>query len=844
MVLHGLKRIFQKPSPDLSSSERTNQLRSKTIYSGTVNLSTALAIPGSNRYKTYNGPFEVVNDNGNSSLVASASYSDLLDITKGKVLSSKLPLTDSSFTYYEKNFGNGEMYVGNYQQFDGSDGSLFNAGPTGCHNSVLVYDMSTTGFTGPGSYISNSIGYLGVTGSSNQDIFVDPKHCYYSDSCASSASYMKFVDINFKGPTGPVGATGITGASQYYAQKIINGDQYSGFRFPMSNFSLITCAQQNQQQTDGPLFCPPEPPSLSGFSLPPQLYSPTPIHLSISPPHSNSGGAITYYSSNPSAAFISGPNLDMVTIIGAGTFTITAFQAAYGSYSSGSTTAPLIVAPASPGLSSFTSYSGNYSPTPSPFQIIPPNTLSQGASFSYTSSDTSIVAINGNMATTGNVGTVIITATQAANGNYTSDSISTNYTVLDIPPTFTHDFIIADVPYNSTPFQLTPPTSTNLEGAFSFTVISGPSPPPSISNITTVDITGVNVGTYTILATQAAAGNYGSMTQPASFNVTAILPIFTSDWITPSTVPYNSSPFQITPPTSTSGGAFSSYIVTGPSPLPTISNNTVNISGVNVGTYTINATQEAYGNYAPRSTPSVSFGVTAITPTISFSLSSIGANSPPVLLTNYTTSDSGGAFIYTSSSSIATISNNATLTLADTSTSGVTNITVYQASYGNYTGGTNPVFILNVTPPLSILYSQDMTDATQHSTGLVFPKVTNLGPGITIYGGTVNYFSANTAAPLTISFGYINQGVTMHTESFTITNSTGIFDFILNPPLEWIWPIEYSINDPNITIWPDVSWSQPAGSNFESYYVLADPSYESRWVGTLTYYNTPPPPPP
>ena len=249
MVLHGLKRIFQKPSPDLSSSERTNQLRSKTIYSGTVNLSTALAIPGSNRYKTYNGPFEVVNDNGNSSLVASASYSDLLDITKGKVLSSKLPLTDSSFTYYEKNFGNGEMYVGNYQQFDGSDGSLFNAGPTGCHNSVLVYDMSTTGFTGPGSYISNSIGYLGVTGSSNQDIFVDPKHCYYSDSCASSASYMKFVDINFKGPTGPVGATGITGASQYYAQKIINGDQYSGFRFPMSNFSLITCAQQNQQQT-------------------------------------------------------------------------------------------------------------------------------------------------------------------------------------------------------------------------------------------------------------------------------------------------------------------------------------------------------------------------------------------------------------------------------------------------------------------------------------------------------------------------------------------------------------------------------------------------------------------
>jgi hypothetical protein len=274
MVLHGLKRIFQKPTPDLSSSERTNQLRSKTVYSGTVNLSTWLAKPGSNRYKTYNGPFEVVNENGNGSLVASASYSDLLDITKGKVLLNKLPLNDLTYPYYEKNFGNGEIYVGNYQEFNGSFFS--GSGPTGCADSVLVYDMSTTGFTGPGSYTENSIGNTGVSGTfnSNQDIFVDPNHCYYSDPCASSASYMKFVDINFKGPTGATGATGITGPSQYYAQKIINGNQYSGFRFPMSNFTLMcTQSQQNLSQTDGPLFCPsvfvPVPPGPVPNSLTP-----------------------------------------------------------------------------------------------------------------------------------------------------------------------------------------------------------------------------------------------------------------------------------------------------------------------------------------------------------------------------------------------------------------------------------------------------------------------------------------------------------------------------------------------------------------------------------------------
>jgi len=246
MVLHGIKRLFQNPTPDISSSERTSQLRSKTVYAGTVNLSTWLAKPGSNRYKTYNGPFEVVN----SSLVSSASYSDLLDITKGKVLLNQLPLTNSTDNYYEKNFGNGEMYVGNYQEFNGSFFSG-GAGPTGCADSVLVYDMGTTGFTGPNSYAENSIGNTGATGTvgSNQDIFIDPKHCYYSDPCASSASYMKFVDIDLKGANGP---------SQYYAQQIINADQYRGFRFPMSNFDL-TC-KQIDSQSEGPLFCPPEPP--------------------------------------------------------------------------------------------------------------------------------------------------------------------------------------------------------------------------------------------------------------------------------------------------------------------------------------------------------------------------------------------------------------------------------------------------------------------------------------------------------------------------------------------------------------------------------------------------------
>ena len=245
MVLHGLKHIFQKPCPDLSSSERTQQLRSKTVYSGTVNLAKTVADGNNNRYKTYNGPYEVVHEGGNSTMIASQSYDDLLSITKGKVLLNQLPLNSSTQSYYQKNFGKGEMYVGVYNQFDPSFNFI---GHTKCDNSVMVYDISANGFTG--SYESG--GFIGVTGpapnsATNQHIFIDPDHCYYSDSCLTNASYTRFVSPDL---------AGLTGTGEYIAQQIINTDQYRGFSYPMPNFNL-SCLQQLQNQSSGPLFCPP-----------------------------------------------------------------------------------------------------------------------------------------------------------------------------------------------------------------------------------------------------------------------------------------------------------------------------------------------------------------------------------------------------------------------------------------------------------------------------------------------------------------------------------------------------------------------------------------------------------
>jgi hypothetical protein len=260
MVRHALKHIFQKPTPNIDSSDRTQQLRSKTVYAATVNLAQHLVEGNSNLNKTYTGPYEIVTQAGNSKMIASRSYSDLLSITKGKVLLNQLPLNSHTQAYYQKNFARGQMYRGNYNQFDPS----FNFNNS-CNNSVMVYDISNNGFTGPSSYDTLG-GYIGATGpgptgisDSNKHIFVDPNHCYYSDPCLLDASYTRFVSPAL---------SGLTGSGQFNAQQIINADQYRGFSYPMSNFNL-TCTQPNLNQETGPLFCPLDVPPVP--PLPPLI---------------------------------------------------------------------------------------------------------------------------------------------------------------------------------------------------------------------------------------------------------------------------------------------------------------------------------------------------------------------------------------------------------------------------------------------------------------------------------------------------------------------------------------------------------------------------------------------
>ncbi|MCX6208233.1 MAG: hypothetical protein NTZ59_01725, partial [Bacteroidetes bacterium] len=88
---------------------------------------------------------------------------------------------------------------------------------------------------------------------------------------------------------------------------------------------------------------PANVPTLGSFSFPTKFTTDAPFQ--IVPPTSNSNGAFTYTSSNTSVATISG---DTITLVGVGTSTITANQAADGSFAAASTTATLTVTFAPP----------------------------------------------------------------------------------------------------------------------------------------------------------------------------------------------------------------------------------------------------------------------------------------------------------------------------------------------------------------------------------------------------------------------------------------------------------------------------------------------------------------
>ena len=208
--------------------------------------------------------------------------------------------------------------------------------------------------------------------------------------------------------------------------------------------------------------------------------------------------------------------------------------------------------------------------------------------------------ITGSTVSVAGIGTVVVKAAQAAAGTYGAGTATTGFTVLAANPGLA--FVgIANMAYTAIP--MTASTTTSSTGSITYSVASGPA---TISG-NTVTLTGV--GTVSLRANQAAAGNYLAGVATTSFNVTGGQTIPTLVFTTIPTQTLGVAPFAVHAGSASTGAVVYS-VVSGPA---TLSGSLVTLTGV--GPVVLRASQAGAGAYGP-ATSTTTFVVQAAAGTV------------------------------------------------------------------------------------------------------------------------------------------------------------------------------------------------------------------------------------
>ena len=222
----------------------------------------------------------------------------------------------------------------------------------------------------------------------------------------------------------------------------------------------------------------------------------------------SSGLAVSYSSSNTSVATVSG---SVVTIVGAGSTTITASQSGNSSFNSATSVSQTLTVNKVGQTISFTTLPAK-TYGDSAFALTASST--SGLSVSYSSSNPSVATVSGSTVTIVAAGTSMITATQSGNSNYNAaSSVSQNLSV-------------SQASLSSSLITVTAPASLVYSGAaknytasaggvtaFGYTYV-GVSPTVYASTTTAPK----NVGTYSVTASSTDSNYAGSKT--VNFTIT------------------------------------------------------------------------------------------------------------------------------------------------------------------------------------------------------------------------------------------------------------------------------------------------------------------------------------
>ncbi len=214
---------------------------------------------------------------------------------------------------------------------------------------------------------------------------------------------------------------------------------------------------------------------------------------------SSSGLPLSYSSSNTAVATISG---NTVTIVGAGSTSITASQSGDANYFSASDVSQTLTVNKAGQIITFNSLP-NKLDTDVPFTLLATSTSSLAVSFS--SSNSAVISISGTTATIVGAGTASITASQGGDNNYLAATSSTQNQLV-VSTALANQSItfgaLIPVTYGDGTFNL---TATGGESGNALTYSSSD---PTIASISGNVVSIIQPGTVTITASQAGNSSY------------------------------------------------------------------------------------------------------------------------------------------------------------------------------------------------------------------------------------------------------------------------------------------------------------------------------------------------
>lgn len=311
----------------------------------------------------------------------------------------------------------------------------------------------------------------------------------------------------------------------------------------------------------------------------------------------SSGLAVTYTSSDPSVATVSG---GMIMINGAGSATITASQPGNDNYNAAADQAQVLTVSKAVQTITFDEPANVVFGDPD-FDLTAVAT--SGLPVSFTGSDESVVRIDGSTVHVTGAGTAVITASQDGNDNYlAATGVSRTITVEKSAQTISFD-----------PFELHTygdPDINPMATVSSGLMISYSSSNTDVAVVNGGMITIAGAGTAVITASQAGNDNYNAAT-----DVMQVLTVQKADQVISfpviEPVIYGIAPFA--PTASATSGLSVSYSSDNVM-VAEIINGTVNILGA--GTATITASQSGDNNYNPAEEVQVTLIVNKATLTI------------------------------------------------------------------------------------------------------------------------------------------------------------------------------------------------------------------------------------